>query len=297
QTLHAAAVYAQEQGDWGSVYANLERIPPASRDSAMSSLHDVAWIHVQAAQARQLAAQERAGEAQLLLARVEASLGDRLQRPETAGALAEAYAGIGSRQRALVLAQRLLAGPDAGTEERLQYASVLLRAGQDVELSALLRKLADAPMTPAQASRYQDLRTGYVLRQVDALREMGNLEAAYETLAPILAQQPQDPRTVAALARLYAAAGDQRQALALYQQQLQLAPGDVDAMVAAAGSAAALRDMETAEYYLEQALARQPQSPDVLAGAGRVYRSAGQNRKAERYFRAALAAQAREAGQ
>ena len=297
QTLHAAAVYAQEQGDWGSVYANLERIPPASRDSAMSSLHDVAWIHVQAAQARQLAAQERAGEAQLLLARVEASLGDRLQRPETAGALAEAYAGIGSRQRALVLAQRLLAGPDAGTEERLQYASVLLRAGQDVELSALLRKLADAPMTPAQAGRYQDLRTGYVLRQVDALREMGNLEAAYETLAPILAQQPQDPRTVAALARLYAAAGDQRQALALYQQQLQLAPGDVDAMVAAAGSAAALRDMETAEYYLEQALARQPQSPDVLAGAGRVYRSAGQNRKAERYFRAAIAAQARNAGQ
>src|SRR5690606_22882398 len=88
----------------------------------------------------------------------------------------------------------------------------------------------------------------------------------------------------------------QRQALALYQQQLQLAPGDVDAMVAAAGSAAALRDMETAEYYLEQALARQPQSPDVLAGAGRVYRSAGQNRKAERYFRAAIAALAGSGG-
>lgn len=297
QALHAAAVYAQEQGDWNAVYATLERIPAGSRDGAMAALHDVAWIHVQAARARQLAAQQRTGEAQLLLARVEASLGDRLQRADAAGALAEAYARIGSRQRALVLAQRLLSGPDAGTEERLQYAAVLLRAGQDAELAALLRKLDEAPMTPAQAARYRDLRTGYVLRQVDALREMGNLEAAYETLAPVLAEQPQDPRTVAALARLYAAAGDHRQALALYQQQLQLAPDDVDAMVAAAGSAAALRDLDTAEYYLGQALARQPQSPEVLAGAGRAYRAAGQNRKAERYFRAALAAQAREAGQ
>src|SRR5690606_25050026 len=144
---------------------------------------------------------------------------------------------------------------------------------------------------------YQDLRTGYVLRQVDALREMGNLEAAYETLAPVLAQQPQDPRTIAALARLYAAAGDHRQALALYQQQLQLAPGDVDTMIAAAGSAAAARDLSTAEHYLEQALARAPQNPEVLAGAGRVYRAAGKSRKAERYFQAALAAQGRSAGQ
>lgn len=297
QALHAAAVYAQDQGDWNTVYRTLERIPPASRDAAASALHDVAWIHMQAAQARQLAAQERAGEAQLLLARVEASLGERLQRPDTAGALAEAYADIGSRQRALVLAQRLLSGPDAGTEERLQYAAVLMRAGQDAELSAMLRRLGEGPMTAAQATRYQDLRTGYVLRQVDALREMGNLEASYETLAPVLAQQPQDPRTIAALARLYAAAGDHRQALALYQQQLQLAPGDVDAMVAAAGSAAAARDLETAERYLEQALARSPQSPEVLAGAGRVYRAAGKTRKAERYFQAALAAQARNAGQ
>ena len=296
QALHAAAVYAQDQGDWNTVYATLERIPPGSRDAAMAALHDVAWIHMQAAQARQLAAQQRAGEAQLLLARVEASLGDRLQRPDTAGALAEAYADIGSRQRALVLAQRMLAGPDAGIEEQLQYASVLLRAGQDAELSAMLRRLGQAPMTAPQANRYQDLRTGYVLRQVDALREMGNLEASYETLAPVLAQQPQDPRTIAALARLYAAAGDHHQALALYQQQLQLDPADVDAMVAAAGSAAAARDLDTAEHYLEQALARAPQSPEVLAGAGRVYRAAGKGRKAERYFQAALAAQGRQAG-
>ncbi|KAF1686063.1 cellulose synthase [Pseudoxanthomonas broegbernensis] len=297
QALFARALYAQEQDDWAGAYASLERIPAAARDAEMAALHDTAWIHLQAAQARALMAQNRAGEAQLLLARVEASLGERLRRPAAAAALAGAYADIGSQQRALVLAQTLVAGPAPSVEDRLQYASVLLRARQDAEVAALLRQLRDAPMSAAQAGRYRDLRTGYVLRQVDALREMGNLEGAYEALAPILAQQSQDPRTIAALARLYSSAGDERQALVLYQQQLQLAPGDLDALVAAARSAAALRDMDTAERYLEAALAQSPESPEVLAAAGRIYRAAGKSRKAERYFRASLAAQARGSGQ
>ncbi|WP_024870000.1 cellulose biosynthesis protein BcsC [Pseudoxanthomonas suwonensis] len=297
QVLHARALFAQDQGDWTTVYANLEKIPAAARDAEITALHDAAWIELQGAQARSLMAQGRNGEAQLLLARVESALGERLERPATAAALAGAYADIGSQQRALVLAQRLVQGPEAGLEARLQYASVLLRAGQDVEASAMLRQLRDEPMSAAQAKRYQDLRTGYVMRQVDALRELGNLEGAYEALAPVLASQPQDPRAIAALARLYEAAGDHGQALALYRQQLQLAPGDTDALVAAAGAAAAMRDLSTAETYLQQALAQAPQSPQVLAAAGRVYRAAGKNRKAETYFRAALAAQARGAGQ
>ncbi len=297
QALFVNALFAQERSDWREVYASLERIPAGTRDAEMAALHDTAWIHLQAAQARVLMQQNRTGEAQLLLARAEAALGDRLQRPAVASALAGAYADIGSQQRALVLAQRLVAGPSPSVDDRLEYTSVLLRARQDAEVAALLRQLRDAPMSATQAARYQDLRTGYVLRQVDALRELGNLEGAYEALAPVLAQQPQDPRTVAALARLYGAAGDHQQALVLYQQQLQLAPGDLDAMVAAAGSAAAMRDLDTAERYLEHALAQAPESPEVLAAAGRVYRAAGRNRKAESYFRASLAAQARTAGQ
>lgn len=296
QSLFAQALFARERNDWNGAWALLERIPAASRDAEMSALHDTAWVQLQAAQARTLVQGNRVGEAQLLLARTESTLGERIARPGIAAALAGAYADIGSQQRALALAQRLMQGnPDV--DNRLQYGEVLLRARQDAELAALLRQLGDARLDPAQRRRLQELRSGYVLRQVDALRELGNLEGAYDVLAPVLAQQPQDPQTIAALARLYAAADDPGQALALYQQLLQLAPGDVDAMLAAAGSAAAMRDLDTAEHYLEQALARAPQSPEVLAAAGRVYRAAGKNRRAESYFKAAIAAAARGAGQ
>ncbi|MGE4460357.1 MAG: cellulose synthase subunit BcsC-related outer membrane protein [Stenotrophomonas sp.] len=296
QSLFAQALFARERNDWNGAWALLERIPAAARDAEMRALHDTAWVQLQAAQARTLVQGNRVGEAQLLLARAESALGERIDQPGIAAALAGAYADIGSQPRALALAQRLMQGnPDV--DNHLQYGEVLLRARQDAELAALLRQLGDASLDPAQRRRLQALRSGYVLRQVDALRELGNLEGAYDVLAPVLAQQPQDPQTIAALARLYAAADDHGQALALYQQLLQLAPGDVDAMLAAAGSAAAMRDLGTAEHYLEQALARAPQSPEVLAAAGRVYRAAGKNRRAESYFKAAIAAAARGAGQ
>ncbi|UYB51667.1 cellulose synthase subunit BcsC-related outer membrane protein [Xanthomonas sp. AM6] len=296
EALYANALLAQERGDWASAYASLERIPTAARTAEMSALRNTAWVEQQAAQARLLQQQGRAGEAQLLLARTEAALGGALEQPALLASMAGAYADIGSNPRALTLAQRLVA-QNPNTEARLQYASVLLRAQQDAELAATLRQLRDTDMSAEQQRRYQALRSGYTLRQVDALRELGNLEAAYDALAPLLAQQTQDPKAVAALARLYAGAGDQRQALVLYQQQLQQSPNDLDTLIAAANTAAALRDLDSAEDYLQRALAQAPDSPAVLSAAGRVYRSAGKNRKAETYFRAALAAQAREAGQ
>lgn len=295
-SLHAQALYAQERGQWPQVQALLDRIPEGSRDAAITSLRNLAWVQAQAAQARLLVQQQRGGEAQLLLARTEAGLGERVRDPQAIAALAGAYADIGSQQRAMVLARQLVEGGAPSADARLQYASVLLRAGRDGEVAALLRQLADDRLTAAQQATLQDLRSGYVLRQVDALRERGNLEGAYAVLAPALAERPDDPRNIAALARLYAAAGDHGQALALYQQQLQRTPGDTDALVAAAGSAVAMRDMDTAETYLQAALAQAPQSPEVLAAAGRVYRAAGKNRRAESYFKASLAAAARQSG-
>ncbi|MBO9904115.1 BCSC C-terminal domain-containing protein [Xanthomonas phaseoli pv. dieffenbachiae] len=297
EALHANALLAQESGDWQGAYDSLDRIPAAARTPAITQLRATAWIELQARQARQLVAQGRVGEAQQLLARTETALGNQLDDPQLLAALAGAHADAGNTQRALVLAQRLVTSANPRTEDRLQYASVLLRAHQDAELSAVLRQLQATTMSPEQLRRYQGLRSAYTLRQVDALRELGNLEGAYDALSPILAQQPDNRDAQAALARLYAAASEHRQALAIYQQILQRQPSDLDALTAAANSAAAQSDLRNAESYLQRALAQAPESPEVLAAAGRVYRSAGKNRKAEQYFRAALAAQQRQAGQ
>ncbi|WP_258873413.1 hypothetical protein [Xanthomonas campestris] len=76
----------------------------------MTQLRNTAWIELQARQARLLVEQGRAGEAQQLLARTEAALGNQLDDPQLLAALAGAHADAGNTPRALTLAQRLVTG-------------------------------------------------------------------------------------------------------------------------------------------------------------------------------------------
>lgn len=294
ESLYVYALMARENDDWNAVESALSRIPDNQLDASMRQLQALAAIERSAVQARALTKQGRAGQAQMAVAATEQQFANQLQDAEIAAALAGAWADAGNRQRALVLAQNLIKGtPD--TDARLQYAGVLARAGQDAELSASLRQLQTLNLNAGQMRRYQNLRAGYLLRQADAMREMGNLEGAYEMIAPVLAEQPQNIDAHAALARMYAAAGQHPQALALYQRVLQVRPTDLDTLTAAAQSAAAHSDMFSAEKYMQAALQQAPDSPEVLATAARIYRSAGKNRRAEQYYRAAINAQQKQA--
>ncbi|MDO5610374.1 MAG: cellulose synthase subunit BcsC-related outer membrane protein [Pseudomonadota bacterium] len=294
ESLYVYALMARENDDWAAVESALARIPDAQLDASMRQLQALAAIERSATQARALAKQGRVAQAQMVVAATEQQFANQLQDAEIAAALAGAWADASNRQRALVLAQNLLRGtPDI--DARLQYAGVLARAGQDAELSASLRQLQTLNLNAGQMRRYQNLRAGYLLRQADAMREMGNLEGAYEMIAPVLAEQPHNIDAQAGLARMYAAAGQHPQALALYQRVLQVRPTDLDALTAAAHSAAAQSDLFNAEKYMQAALQQAPDSPDVLATAARIYRAAGKNRRAEQYYRAAIDAQQRQA--
>lgn len=294
--LYASALLASDAGEPATGLQYLDRIPPAARSRDMTQLQRRLWTATQAQQAQALAAQGQQGAARALLAQTEAALGNDMS-PESRGQLAGAYADIGDTPRALAMIRQLLArSPNPGVGDRLLYASVLLKTQQDVELSAVLRQLQGAQMTIAQREDYDRLRIAYSLRQADALRQAGNLEAAYSAIAPVLAERPEDPQALAALARLYSAAHDERQALAIYQRVLQRNPGDLDALLAAAASASSLQAHAEAKGYVQAALKIAPDQSRVLAAAGRIYRDSGDSRQAEQYLRAAIAAESAAAG-
>ncbi|MDB5826943.1 MAG: cellulose synthase operon domain protein, partial [Variovorax sp.] len=293
--LYASALLASDAGDPAAGLQYLDRIPANARTRDMSTLQRRLWAQGQAQRAQALAKQGQVAAARGVLAQTEATLSANMPS-ELWGQLASAYAEIGDAPRALAMSRQLLTRtPNPGIGDRLLYASILLKTQQDIELSAVLRQLQAANMTAAQRSDFDSLRVAFTLRQTDALRDAGNLEAAYNAMAPLVAERPNDPQVMAALARLYSAARDERQALALYQRILQRSPTDLDTLIAAAGSASALRDHGEADSYVAAALKQAPDQSRVLAAAGRVYRNAGDNAQAEQYLRAAVAADARAA--
>ena len=289
EALYASALLASEASDWPGALALLDRIPEKHRTRDIAALQKRVWVHVQAAAASALAAEGRQSEALATLAQAESFA---TQDTELLGALALAYADAGEPQRALGMVRQVLARtprPDVGL--RLQYAATLLKTQQDVELSGILRQLQNAPMSERERRSFADIRRAYIVRQADGLREAGDLVAAYDTIAPLLAEQPDEPLAMAALARMYAANNDYAPAQALYARLLERSPTDVPLLLQTAAMATGAKDYAYAESLLSVALARAPRDPEVLTAAGRLYRAQGKNTKATEFFTAAVAAE------
>ncbi len=290
EALFASALLATETNAWQRGLDLLEQIPAAQRTAEMGTLQRRLWVHAEAERASGLASAGQQPAALGVLQQAERfAQGD----PELIGALAQGYADAGDDQRALSLMRGAMSRsvlPDVGTQ--LQYAAILLKTRQDMELAGLLRQLAGAQMTTRQRRDYDDLRVAYIVRQADALTEAGDLVAAYDMLAPALSERGGSSAVRASLARMYAQAGENKQALDIYQSVLSREPNNLDLRLAAIGTATAAKEYRWAEQALQPALQQSPNSAAVLTAAGRLYRAQGRNAKAEQYFRQAVAAEA-----
>lgn len=297
ESLHAAALYAQECGDWDQVRANLQQIPNESKTSEMVTLDQVAWLQLQARQAHRLKQQGQSQQANDLIAKSEEQLGQAAAEPSIVAALAEAYADSGNDRRAMALGQKLINDNPQDIDVRLQYASILLRAHHSDALKAQLAQLQGQQLNATQKQRFQELEIGQVIDRVDTLREAGSLHEAQQTLDPLIARNPNLAEVQAAQARIDTAEGNHRRALAIYQGLAKKNSDDVPTLVAIANSASAMSQPHVAKPYIRHALELEPKSPEVLAAAGRVARASGKNREAEEYFRQSLAMQQEQSKQ
>ncbi|OZI70842.1 cellulose biosynthesis protein BcsC [Bordetella genomosp. 12] len=286
--LYASTLLSMQMGDWGQAQQTLARIPASARTSSMASTEQQLNFQLQLRQASELGKSGQTQQAQALLARLEPQA---RQNPALAGAVAQAYADAGDTARGAALMRQQLAGPGGQRADvLLPYAAFLVKTQQDAEAASVLRQLQAMPLTPAQARQQEDLVFLYTVRQADLLRQRGELAEAYDTLAPALNKRPNDPLAVAALARMYAEAGDAGKALALYDKVLANDPANPALLLGAAQVASQAGKTRYSNDALERAVAAAPSDPDILAGAARVYRANGKSGRAAELLTAAIAA-------
>ncbi|MCZ2496860.1 tetratricopeptide repeat protein [Xylophilus sp. Kf1] len=301
--VYTTALFRGNLKDWAGVVELLERVPPGQRTPAMATLQRSAAIHVQTDQALALAHDGRRADADALLAQAAQRVGNDA---DLLGILAQGYIDLGDLPRARELLRGAIertarnpADSAATTSLQLRYGSVLLAAEDDRNLADVLRQLqvrARAGQLDADdLENLQVLRSGYVMRQAEALRKQGRLAEAYELLRPLLAATPEDPVLLGLLARMYNDDGQKERANALYRDILARDPDDVGSLTAAAGVATQQRDYRTADAYIDRAEKLAPQNPDVLATRGRLFRAQGRPSQAVIYLnRAAEQLRARE---
>lgn len=290
--LYTSALLSIQLDEWSRAQTTLAQIPREARNADINRLVAEVDFNLQLQRIDELSRNGRKAEARAFLGRIEPLAQGK---PARMSALASAYAEANDPQRAIAIMRDLLArSPRADLSLTLSYGRVLLEAEQDVEVAGILGDLQGRSMTAEQRKQYDDLAFYYRVRQAEQLRQRGELAAAYETLAPALAQRPQDRLAVSALARMYGANGDTGKALELFKPLVKRHPDDANLLVGAADMAAQQAENGYAEERLEQALKLAPNDVDILTTAARVYRYLGRTGTAAELLGKVVAQEKRE---
>ncbi|SAK49741.1 cellulose synthase subunit BcsC-related outer membrane protein [Caballeronia ptereochthonis] len=285
--LYASALLSAETQDWSTGLAQLERIPAAQRTPAMTGLQHRLWVQQQAELATRAAAAGQRQQAFAILHRAEPVAAGNA---ELTGALASAYLKAGDPSRALLLVRGAIASARNDTGLLLQYAGILSATQQEAELGSVMQRLQSLPLTTQQRADFNNLNVGIVVARADAVRQRGDLAAAYDVIAPWLAAMPDNADLQAVLGRMYTSAGDDRNALSCYQNALVRRPDDVRLQTAAMSAASGARDFKLAESLANQAYDAAPNDPGVLAAIGRMYRAQGKLDLAAQFLQRSLVA-------
>lgn len=290
EALYASALFSSRLGEWQSAQRSLAQVPTAQRSAAMHTLAEEIELHLLTRQAADLAKQGQRQQAMKLLQRAEPAAANN---PGMLSALAATYIDIGQTEHALGMLRTAIAQSSTPSSSlRLAYAGALLKAGDDVQVNQILRELRSQPLQAGDQRSYDDLVFQYTVRQADLLREKGDLVAAYDTLAPALAQRPQDPQAVSSLARMYLDNRNPAKAVELFTPLLRQYPDNADVQMGAAQAFVQAGDADKAERAVEKALQLAPQNPQILTSAAGYYRGRGKLAKAEQLYAQALALQA-----
>ena len=279
--LYAGALNASESSAWQQASLLLSRIPNSSKSSDMRELAQRVNFNLQMATADQYLAQgSNAAAANTLRALASTPPSN----PVDAGNLAQKLAKAGDLTTAVsVVRSNMQRGIQGNAGDYAAQVAVLNQAGLNTEAQSFLSSPElQARSTPTQLA---GIRNGYVINEVDRLREQKQYAAAYDKLVGALQHDPQNRDLMFAMARLYQSGKMNKEAGVVYDYLMTQDTATQDARTGAINVALAQNDVNKANT-LTRGL-RNEQSPDRLLLLARVAEANGEHSQAMSYLRTA----------
>ena len=279
--LYAAALNASESGAWQQASQLLTRIPGGSKNSDMRTLAQRVNFNLQMATADQYLAQGNSAAAANTLRALTAA---PPSNPVDAGNLAQKLAKAGDLTTAVSIVRgNMQRGVQGNAGDYAAQVAVLNQAGLSTEAQSFLSSPElQARSTPTQLA---GIRNGYVINEVDRLREQKQYAAAYDKLVGALQHDPQNRDLMFAMARLYQSGKMNKEAGVVYDYLMTQDTPTQDARTGAINVALANNDVSKANT-LTRGLNTE-QSPDRLLLLARVAEANGEHAQAMRYLRSA----------
>lgn len=279
--LYAGALNASESGAWQQASTLLARIPVSSQNAEMRALAQRVNFNLQMATAAQYLAQGSDAAAANTL---KALAANPPSNPADAGKLAQNLAQAGDISTAIAVVRgNMQRGVQGNAGDYAAQVAVLNQAG----LSAEAQRFLSSPELQSRSTPTQlaGIRNGYIINEVDRLREQKQYAAAYDKLIGALQNDPQNSDLMFAMARLYQSGKMNKEAGVVYDYLLTRDTPTQDARVGSIDVALALNDVPKARA-LTNGL-RGEQTPERLLLMARVSEAEGEHNQALGYLRTA----------
>ena len=279
--LYAGALNASESGAWQQASALLARIPASAQTRDMRELAQRVNFNLQMATADQYLAQGSDAAAANTLKALAVNPPDN---PVDAGNLAQKLAKAGDLAGAVAVVRgNMQRGVQGNAGDYAAQVAVLNQAGLESEAQRFLSTPAlQARSTPKQLA---DLREGYLINEVDRLRQQKQYAAAYDKLIGALQRDPQNRDLMFAMARLYQDGKMNKDAGVVYDYLMTQDTPSQDARVGAINVALAQNDVQRANE-LARGLTPDP-TPQRQLLLAQVAEANGDHSQAMRYLRTA----------
>jgi len=279
--LYAGALNASESGAWQQASALLARIPASAQTRDMRELAQRVNFNLQMATADQYLAQGSDAAAANTLKALAVNPPDN---PVDAGNLAQKLAKAGDLAGAVAVVRgNMQRGVQGNAGDYAAQVAALNQAGLESEAQRFLSTPAlQARSTPKQLA---DLREGYLINEVDRLRQQKQYAAAYDKLIGALQRDPQNRDLMFAMARLYQDGKMNKDAGVVYDYLMTQDTPSQDARVGAINVALAQNDVQRANE-LARGLTPDP-TPQRQLLLAQVAEANGDHSQAMRYLRTA----------
>ncbi|MEZ3501104.1 cellulose synthase subunit BcsC-related outer membrane protein [Pantoea sp. KPR_PJ] len=279
--LYAAAINASESNGWQQASALLARIPASAQTRDMRELAQRVNFNLQMATADQYLSQgANAAAANTLKALAQTPPAN----PVDAGNLAQKLLRAGDVTTAVAIVRgNMQRGVQGNAGDYASQVAVLNQAGLGNEAQRFLSDPAlQARSTPTQLA---GIRNGYVINEVDRLREQKQYAAAYDKLIGALQHDPQNRDLMFAMARLYQDGKMNKEAGVVYDYLMTQDTATQDARVGAINVALAQNNLQRVND-LARGLQAQ-HTPERLLLMARVADANGDRAQALSYLRGA----------
>jgi len=278
---YAGAINASESGAWQQASSLLAQIPASAQTRDMRELAQRVNFNLQMATADQYLAQGSNAAAANTLKALAVNPPDN---PVDAGNLAQKLAKAGDITTAVAVVRgNMQRGVQGNVGDYATQVAVLNQAGLDNEAQRFLSlPELQARSTPKQLA---DIREGYLINDVDRLRQQKQYAAAYDKLIGALQRDPQNRDLMFAMARLYQDGKMNKDAGVVYDYLMTQDTPSQDARVGAINVALAQNNVQRANE-LTRGLT-QSQTPQRQLLLAQVAEANGEHTQAMRYLRAA----------